>query len=55
MNSHVDVASHNYTRYVESANTFHNASHHTHRNYGYYGQKLMHVVNSSSFDATSNI
>ena len=55
MNSHVDVASHNHTRYVASANTFDNAPHYTHRNYGYYGQELMHVVNSLSFDATSNI
>jgi hypothetical protein len=28
MNSHVDVASHNHTRYVASANTFDNAPHH---------------------------
>jgi hypothetical protein len=55
MNSHVDVASHNHTRYVVSANTFDNAPHHTHHNYGYYGQEPMHIVNSSSFDATSNI
>ena len=55
MNSHVDVASHNHTRYVASANTFDNAPHHTHHNYGYYGQERMHVINSSSFDATSNI
>ena len=55
MNSHVDVASHNHTRYVASANTFDNAPHHTHHNYGYYGQEPRHVVNSSSFDATSNI
>jgi hypothetical protein len=47
MNSHVDVASHNHTRYVASANTFDNAPHHTHRNYGYYDQEPMHVVNSS--------
>jgi hypothetical protein len=52
MNSHVDVANHNHTRYVASANTFDNAPHHTHHNYG---QESMHVVNSSSFDTTSNI
>ena len=55
MNSHVDVAGHNHTRYGSSANTFDNAPHHTHHNYGYYGQERMHVINSSSFDATSNI
>ena len=55
MNSHVDVASHNHTRYVVSADSFDNAPHNTHHNYGYYGQELMHVVNSSSLDATSNI
>ena len=26
-----------------------------HHNYGYYGQELMSIVNSSSFDATSNM
>jgi hypothetical protein len=52
MNSHVDVANHNHTRYVASPNTFDNAPHHTHHNYG---QEPMHVVNSSSFDTTSNI
>jgi hypothetical protein len=55
MNSHVGVASHNDTRYVASANTFVNAPHHTHYNYGYYGQKSMSIVNSLSFNATSNI
>ena len=55
MNSHVNVASHNHTRYVVSADSFDNAPHNTHHNYGYYGQEPMHVVNSSSFDATSNI
>ena len=47
INSHVDVASHNHTRYVASANTCVNAPHHTHHNYEYYGQEPMHVVNSS--------
>jgi len=51
VNSYVHVASDNDTRYVESANT----SCHIHHNYGYFGQELMHVVNSSSFDATCNI
>ena len=55
MSFHVGVASCNDTRYVTSANTFVNAPHHTHHNYEYYGQEPMHVVNSSSFDATSNI
>ena len=55
MSSHVGVASCNDTRYVTSANTFGNAPHHTHHNYEYYGQEPIHVVNSSSFDATSNI
>ena len=55
MNSHVGVASHNDTRYVALANTFVNTPHHTHHNYEYYGQKPMSIVNSSSFDATSNI
>jgi len=55
MNSHVDVASHNHTRYVASANTFDNAPHHTHHNYGYYGQEPMSTVNSMNFDVTSNI
>ena len=55
MSSHVDVASHNDTRYVASAHTFVNAPHHTHHSYGYYGQEPMHVVNPLSFVATSNI
>jgi hypothetical protein len=55
ISSYVSVASCNDTRYVASADTFDNASHHTHNNYGYHGQEPMHVVNSSSFDATSNI
>ena len=55
MNSHVDAASHNHTRYVASANTFDNAPHHTHHNYGYYGQEPMSTVNSMNFDVTSNI
>ena len=54
MSPHVDVASHNDTKYVASADTFVNAPHHTHHSYGYYGQEPMHVVNSLSFDATSN-
>ena len=54
LSSHVGVASCNDTRYVTSANTFVNAPHHTH-NYEYYGQNPIHVVNSSSFDATSYI
>ena len=32
MNPHVGVASHNDTRYIASANTFVNTSHHTHHN-----------------------
>jgi hypothetical protein len=55
MNSHVDVASHNHTRYVASANTFVNPPHHTQHNYEYYRQEPMPVVNSSNFDASSNI
>ena len=55
MSSHVGVASHNDIRYVASADTFVNTSHHTHHNYEYYGQEPMSIVNSSSFDATSNI
>ena len=55
MNSYVGVASYNDTRYVTLANTFVNTPHHTHHNYGYYGQEPMPVINSSSFDATSNI
>ena len=55
MSSHVGIASCNDTRYVRSTNTFVNAPHHTHHNYEYYGQESMSIVNSSSFDATSNI
>jgi hypothetical protein len=55
MNSHVDVASHNHTKYVASANTFDNAPHHMHHNHGYYGQEPMSTLNSLSFNATSNI
>ena len=55
MNSHVGVASHNDTRYVASANTFVNTPHHTHHNYEYYAQEPMSTVNSSNFDATSNV
>ena len=56
MNSHVDAASHNHTRYVASANTFDNAPHcHTHQNYGYHGQEPMSTVNSMNFYVTSNI
>jgi hypothetical protein len=55
MNSHVGVASHNDTRYVALANILVSAPHHTHNNYGYYGQEPMSIVNSLSFDATSNI
>jgi hypothetical protein len=44
MSSHVDVTSHNDTRYIASADTFVNAPHHTHHSYGYYGQEPMHVV-----------
>ena len=32
MSSHVDVASHNDTRYVASVDTFNNVPHHTHHN-----------------------
>ena len=46
MSSHVDVTGHSDTRYVASADSF---------NYGYYGQEPMSIVNSSSFDATSNM
>jgi hypothetical protein len=53
MNSHVDVASHNHTRYVASANAFDNAPYHMHHNHGYYGQEPMFT--SLSFNATSNI
>jgi hypothetical protein len=55
MSSHVGVASCNNTRYVVSANSFDNASHHTQHNYGYCGQVLMSIVTSLVFDATSNI
>ena len=55
MSSHVDVASCNDTRYVTSASTFVNAPHNTHHDYEYCGQELMSIVNSSSFDAISNI
>jgi hypothetical protein len=55
MSSHVGVASCNDTRYVASADSFDNASNHTHHNYGYCGQEPMSIVNSSSFDATSNL
>ena len=55
MSCHVGVASCNDTTYLASANTFDNAPHNSKHNYGYYGQEPMHVVNSSCFDATSNI
>jgi hypothetical protein len=55
INSHVDVASHNHIRYVASANTYNNVPHHTHHNYGYYGQEPMSTVDSLNFDTTSNI
>jgi hypothetical protein len=55
VNSYVDVASDNDNRYVALASTFVNAPHHTHHNYGYYGQEPMSTVNSLSFNATSNI
>ena len=55
MNSHVDVASHNNTRYVASTATFDNPPHYTHHNYGYCGEEPMSIVNSSNFDTTSNI
>jgi len=55
MNSHVDVASHNNTKYVASTATFDNAPHNTHHNYGCYGQEPMSIVNSSDFGTTSNI
>jgi hypothetical protein len=35
--------------------TFDNTPHHTHNNYEYYSQEPILIVNSSSFDATSNI
>jgi hypothetical protein len=37
INSHVGVASCNDTKYVASADTFDNASHHTHHIYEYHG------------------
>jgi hypothetical protein len=49
MISRVDVASCNDTRYVTSANTFVNAPHNTHHDYGYYGQEPMSIVNSLNF------
>ena len=55
MNSHVDVASHNDTRQVGSANTFFSAPHYTHHNSRYYGQESMSIANSLSFNVTSNI
>jgi hypothetical protein len=55
MSSHVGVASCNNSRYVASADSFDNTSHHTHHNYGYCGQEPMSIVTSSSFNATSNI
>ena len=48
MNSHVDVASHNHTRYVVSVGPFDNAPHYTHHNYEYYGQEPMSTANSLS-------
>jgi hypothetical protein len=41
MSFHVGVASYNHTRYVASADTFDNASHHTHHSYRYHGQEPM--------------
>jgi hypothetical protein len=55
MNYHVGVARHNDTKYVASADILFSAPHHTHNNYGYYGQEPISIVNSLSFDATSNI
>jgi hypothetical protein len=55
MNAHVDVASHNHTRYVAPANTFDNAPHHMYHNHGYYGQEPISTLNSLSFNATSNM
>jgi hypothetical protein len=55
LNSHVSVANCNDTRYVASADTFDDASHHTHHSYGYHGQEPMSTMNSLNFDATSNI
>jgi hypothetical protein len=53
MNSQIDIASHNYTRYIVSANAFDIGPHHMHP--GYYGQEQMSTMNSSSFDFSSNI
>ena len=55
MSSHVGVASCNDTRYLTSANTFVNSPHNTHHDYEYYGQEPMWIVNSLSFDGTSNV
>ena len=55
VNSYVDVASVDDNRYVASADTFDNAPHHIHHNYRYYGQEPMPIMNSLSFNATSNI
>jgi hypothetical protein len=55
MSCHVGVASCNDTRYVASTDSFDNASNHTHHNYEYYGQEPMSIINSSNFDATSNL
>jgi hypothetical protein len=55
INSHVGVDSCNDTRFVTSADTFDNASPHTHHIYGFHGQKPMSIVNYLSFDATSNM
>ena len=44
MSSHVGVASCNDIRYVASADSFDNASHHTHHSYGYHGQEPMSTV-----------
>jgi hypothetical protein len=55
ISSHVGVASCNDTRYVVSADTFNNASYHTHHIYGCHGQESMSTLNSLNFDVTSNI
>jgi hypothetical protein len=49
ISSHVGVASCNDIRYVASADTFDNASYHTH------GQESMSTLSSLNFDVTSNI
>ena len=54
MSSYVGIANCNDTIYVTLSNTFVNAPHNTHHDYEYYGQEPM-SINSSSFDATSNI